>query len=62
MKTHQAHKRESSSSQEKVMQLTDAESKAIQEGLDDIASGRVFTSEEANAILKKWLTADKITK
>jgi predicted transcriptional regulator len=62
MKTHLAYKRESSRSQEKVMQLTDEESKAVQVGLDDIANGRIFTSEEADAILKKWLTTGKITK
>ena len=37
-----------------VYQLTEIESKAIQEGLDDSKQGRVYSSEEANEILREW--------
>lgn len=35
--------------------LTEAERKAIDAGMKDIEEGRVFTSKEAKAQIKKWL-------
>ena len=37
-----------------IYQLTEAESKAIQEGLDDSKHGRVYSFEEANQLLQEW--------
>lgn len=38
-----------------IHQLTEAEKKAIDAGMKDIEEGRVLTSEEAKAQIKKWL-------
>ncbi len=35
--------------------LTDEEKKAVGMGLDDIKEGRVYTSEQADTIIKEWL-------
>ena len=35
--------------------LTDEETSAVHEGMEDVKQGRVFTSEEANSIIKEWL-------
>jgi predicted transcriptional regulator len=37
-----------------LYQLTTPEVKAIEEGLDDIKHGRVYTSEQANQQLQEW--------
>ena len=37
-----------------LYQLTAPEVKAIEEGLDDIKHGRVYTSEQANQLLQEW--------
>lgn len=38
-----------------IHQLTEAEKKAIDAGMKEIEEGRVLTSEEAKAQIKKWL-------
>lgn len=38
-----------------VYRLTDAEKKAIEIGLKDIANGEVYTSQVADQMLKEWL-------
>jgi hypothetical protein len=35
--------------------LTPAERKAVEVGLDDIRNGLVYSNEEANELLRKWL-------
>ena len=38
-----------------VYQLTDAEKKAIDAGLKDVKEGKVYSSEEADMMMNKWL-------
>lgn len=48
---HQLLKVESSG----IYQLTQAELKAVEEGLEDVKYGRVYSSEQANALIQEWL-------
>jgi predicted transcriptional regulator len=48
---HQLLKVESSG----IYQLTQAELKAVEEGLEDVKYGRVYPSEQANALIQEWL-------
>jgi predicted transcriptional regulator len=43
------------SEMDSVYRLTDAERKAIDEGLQDIKEGRVYSSEAAERMIKEWL-------
>ncbi|MDX2130255.1 MAG: hypothetical protein SFU91_14570 [Chloroherpetonaceae bacterium] len=38
-----------------IYQLSEDEKKAVEIGLKDIKEGRVYTSEQANNVLKEWL-------
>ena len=38
-----------------VYQLTNAEKKAIDAGLKDVKEGKVYSSEEADMMMNKWL-------
>lgn len=35
--------------------LTEDEVSAVQEGIEDVNQGRVFSSKEANSLIKEWL-------
>ena len=35
--------------------LTEKEELAVNEGIEDVNRGRVFTSHEANSLIKEWL-------
>ncbi|MBX2915203.1 MAG: hypothetical protein KF856_08040 [Cyclobacteriaceae bacterium] len=39
----------------KVYMLTEFEKKIVDAGLSDVALGKVFSSEDANRILREWL-------
>jgi len=43
------------SKMDSIYRLTDEEKKAIELGLKDIAEGRVYTSEQADNMIKEWL-------
>ena len=43
------------SGMEPVYKLTEAERKGVEEGLRDIHEGRVYSSEEADNLIRKWL-------
>ena len=38
-----------------IHELSEEEIRGIQAGLDDIKHGRVYTSEQANALIQEWL-------
>ena len=38
-----------------IHELSEEEIRGIQAGLDDIKYGRVYTSEQANALIQEWL-------
>lgn len=40
---------------EKVYQLTEAEERAVNEGIADYKAGRVYSDEEANQKIREWL-------
>jgi predicted transcriptional regulator len=42
------------SEMDSIYRLTDEEKKAMEIGLKDIKEGRVFTSEQANNMIKEW--------
>jgi hypothetical protein len=35
--------------------LSEEENSAVQDGIEDIKQGRVFSSKEANSIIREWL-------
>jgi predicted transcriptional regulator len=43
------------SEMDSIYRLTDEEKKAVEIGLNDINEGRVYTSEQANNMIKEWL-------
>jgi len=43
------------SKMDSIYRLTDEEKKAIELGLKDIAEGRIYTSEQADNMIKEWL-------
>jgi len=40
---------------EEVYRLSEAERKAVEEGLKDVAEGRVYSQSEVDELTKKWL-------
>jgi predicted transcriptional regulator len=40
---------------EEVYRLSDAERKAVDEGLKDVAEGRVYSQSDVDELTKKWL-------
>jgi len=43
------------SEMDSIYRLTEEEKKAVEIGLNDIKEGRVYTSEQANNMIKEWL-------
>ncbi len=40
---------------DEVYRLSEAERKAVEEGLKDVAEGRVYSQSEVDELTKKWL-------
>ena len=43
------------SEMDSIYRLTDTERKAVESGLTDIQEGRMYTSEQADKMIKEWL-------